>query len=141
MTEIIAHHDLLKDTNLHVDDTGGPGRPVVLIHGWPLSGEAWKDQVPALAQAGYLLVTYDRRGFARISKPLTGYFHDTLAADLHTLIVELDLSDVTLVGSRWAAARSPATSQTTTPSGYQASHSPQRSRRTCCTLAITPTVR
>lgn len=52
MTEITAHHGLFKDTNLHVDDTGGPGRPVVLIHGWPLSGEAFQAQVPALRTPG-----------------------------------------------------------------------------------------
>ena len=98
MPEITAHHGLFKDTHLHVDDTGGAGRPVVLIHGWPLSGEAWKDQVPALSDAGYRVVTYDRRGFGRSDKPLTGYKYDTLAEDLHTLLTELDLLDATVVG-------------------------------------------
>jgi pimeloyl-ACP methyl ester carboxylesterase len=98
MTEITAHHGLFKDTQLHVDDTGGPGRPVVLIHGWPLSGESFEYQVPALVAAGYRVVTYDRRGFGRSDKPLTGYTYDTLTDDLHTLLVELDLHDVTLVG-------------------------------------------
>ena len=98
MTEVTAHHGLFKNTKLHVDDTGGSGRPVVLIHGWPLSGEAFKLQVPALANAGYRVVTYDRRGFGRSEKPLTGYTYDTLAEDLHDLITELDLNDVTLVG-------------------------------------------
>ena len=74
MTEITAHHGLLKDVNLHVDDTGGTGRPVVLIHGWPLSGESWKHQVPALEAAGYRVVTYDRRGF--------GLHRDILLPDL-----------------------------------------------------------
>lgn len=98
MTEITAHHGLFKDTNLHVDDTGGTGRVVVLIHGWPLSGESWSEQVPALTAAGYRVVTYDRRGFGRSDKPKTGYTYDTLTEDLHTLITELDLHDVTLVG-------------------------------------------
>lgn len=98
MTEITAHHGLFKDTNLHVDDTGGSGRPVVLIHGWPLSGEAWKDQVPALQQAGYRVITYDRRGFGRSDKPARGYTYDTLTEDLHTLLAQLNLNDVTLVG-------------------------------------------
>jgi pimeloyl-ACP methyl ester carboxylesterase len=98
MTEITAHHGLFKDTNLHVDDTGGSGRPVVLIHGWPLSGESWSEQVPAFSSAGYRVVTYDRRGFGRSDKPLTGYTYDTLTDDLHTLLEELDLRDVTLVG-------------------------------------------
>ncbi|MBT2538469.1 alpha/beta fold hydrolase [Arthrobacter sp. ISL-69] len=98
MTEITAHHGLFKDTNLHVDDTGGPGRPVVLIHGWPLSGEAFQAQVPALQGAGYRVITYDRRGFGRSDKPRTGYTYDTLTEDLHALLEQLDLNDVTLVG-------------------------------------------
>jgi pimeloyl-ACP methyl ester carboxylesterase len=98
MTKITAHHGRLKDVKLHVDDTGGPGRPVVLIHGWPLSGESWQDQVPVLQQAGYRVVTYDRRGFGRSDKPATGYTYDTLTHDLHAVLTELDLNDVTLVG-------------------------------------------
>lgn len=98
MSEITAHHGLLKDTNLHVDDTGGPGRPVVLIHGWPLSGEAWKDQIQPLEQNGYRVITYDRRGFGRSDKPVSGYTYDPLTEDLQTLMEELDLDDVTLVG-------------------------------------------
>jgi pimeloyl-ACP methyl ester carboxylesterase len=98
MTEITAHHGLFKDTKLHVDDSGGSGRPVVLIHGWPLSGESWLAQVPALEEAGYRVITYDRRGFGRSDKPKTGYTYDSLAEDLHTLLVELDLEDATVVG-------------------------------------------
>ncbi|MFP7832661.1 alpha/beta fold hydrolase [Marisediminicola sp. LYQ134] len=98
MTEITAHHGLFKDTNLHVDDTGGSGRPVVLIHGWPLSGESWSEQVTAFTAAGHRVITYDRRGFGRSDKPKTGYSYDTLTEDLHTLLTELDLTDVTLVG-------------------------------------------
>ncbi|MBM9468813.1 alpha/beta fold hydrolase [Nakamurella leprariae] len=98
MAEITAHQGIFKDTHLHVEDTGGSGRPVVLIHGWPLSAESWKLQVPALRAAGYRVITYDRRGFGRSDKPLTGYGYDTLTEDLHTLVTELDLQDVTLVG-------------------------------------------
>ena len=98
MNEIVAHHGLFKDTNLHVDDTGGDGRPVVLIHGWPLSGESWARQIPALRDAGYRVVTYDRRGFGRSDKPLTGYTYDTLTDDLYALVAGLGLRDVTLVG-------------------------------------------
>ena len=98
MTEITAHHGLFKDTNLHVDDTGGPGRAVVLIHGWPLSGESWKGQVAPLHDAGYRVVSYDRRGFGRSDKPTSGYTYDTFTEDLHTLLGALDLTDVTLVG-------------------------------------------
>jgi pimeloyl-ACP methyl ester carboxylesterase len=98
MTEVTAHSGLLKNVKVHVEDTGGPGRPVVLIHGWPLSGESWGHQVPALAAAGYRVVRYDRRGFGRSDKPLTGYGYDTLADDLDGVLTELDLHDVTLVG-------------------------------------------
>jgi pimeloyl-ACP methyl ester carboxylesterase len=83
---------------LHVEDSGGDGRPVVLIHGWPLSAEAWKPQVPALVQAGYRVVAYDRRGFGRSAKPPGGFDYDTLAADLAGVLDDLDLRDATLVG-------------------------------------------
>jgi non-heme chloroperoxidase len=82
---------------LHYDDHGA-GRPVVLIHGWPLSGRMWEAQVLGLADAGYRVVTYDRRGFGASSHPWEGYDYDTLAGDLHCLITELGLDDVTLVG-------------------------------------------
>jgi len=76
----------------------GTGRPVVLIHGWPLSGKSWEAQVPALVEAGHRVVTYDRRGFGESSKPFEGYDYDTFAADLDALLTHLDLTDVTLVG-------------------------------------------
>lgn len=83
---------------LHVEDTGGDGRPVVLIHGWPLSAEAWAPQVPALRDAGYRVVAYDRRGFGRSEKPESGFDYDTLADDLAALLEERDLRDAVLVG-------------------------------------------
>lgn len=83
---------------LHVEDTGGDGRPVILIHGWPLSADAWKTQVSILRDAQYRVISYDRRGFGRSEKPADGYDYDTLAADLAALIEERDLRDVTLVG-------------------------------------------
>jgi non-heme chloroperoxidase len=98
MAEVTAHSGLLSRTKVHVEDTGGPGRPVVLIHGWPLSGESWQYQVPALADTGFRVITYDRRGFGRSDKPKHGYGYDTLADDLSGVLTELDLSDVTLVG-------------------------------------------
>ena len=98
MSEITAHHGLFRDTKLHVDDTGGDGRPVVLIHGWPMSGESWSPQVDVLAPAGYRVITYDRRGFGRSDKPLVGYTYESLSDDLSALLDELDLRDVTLVG-------------------------------------------
>ena len=76
----------------------GMGKPVVLIHGWPLSGRSWEKQTPVLLDAGYRVIAYDRRGFGDSSKPTFGYDYDTFSSDLHTLITELDLRDVTLVG-------------------------------------------
>lgn len=96
--DITAHQGILTDTHLHVDDYGGSGRPVVLIHGWPLSSESWSAQVPALTAAGYRVVTYDRRGFGRSDKPTTGYGYDSLTDDLHAVLVARDLEDATLVG-------------------------------------------
>ncbi len=84
--------------SLNYTDSGGDGRPVVLIHGWPLSGESWSEQVPALTEAGHRVITYDRRGFGDSDKPEDGYDYDTFAADLAGLLEALDLSDVTLVG-------------------------------------------
>ena len=84
--------------DLHIEDTGGTGRPVVLIHGWPLSAAAWEHQIPALTEAGYRVVSYDRRGFGRSPKPGEGFDYDTLAADLNKILEDLDLKDVTLVG-------------------------------------------
>ena len=76
----------------------GTGKPVVLIHGWPLSGRSWENQVPALIGAGYRVITYDRRGFGGSSQPWGGYDYDTFAADLRALLEHLDLKDATLVG-------------------------------------------
>jgi len=82
---------------LHYEDYGA-GRPVVLIHGWPLSARSWENQVPALVAAGYRVVAYDRRGFGASSQPWAGYDYDTFAADLSALLEHLDLRGATLVG-------------------------------------------
>lgn len=84
--------------SLSYTDSGGDGRPVVLIHGWPLSGDSWSEQVPALTEAGHRVITYDRRGFGDSDKPEDGYDYDTFAADLAGLLDGLDLQDVSLVG-------------------------------------------
>lgn len=76
----------------------GTGKPVVLIHGWPLSGRSWEYQVPALVEAGYRVITYDRRGFGKSSQPWEGYEYDTFTSDLHQLLEQLELQNVTLVG-------------------------------------------
>jgi len=83
--------------DLYYEDHG-TGKPVVLIHGYPLSGASWEKQVPVLLDAGHRVITYDRRGFGNSSKPATGYNYDTFAEDLHKLITKLDLRDFTLVG-------------------------------------------
>jgi pimeloyl-ACP methyl ester carboxylesterase len=82
---------------LYYEDHGS-GSPVVLIHGWPLNGASWEKQISALLDAGHRVITYDRRGFGDSSRPATGYDYDTFAADLKSLLDELDLHDVTLVG-------------------------------------------
>ena len=83
--------------DLYYEDHGS-GKPVVLIHGWPLSGSSWEKQTVALLEAGYRVIAYDRRGFGESSKPTSGYDYDTMAADLHEVITKLDLRDVTLMG-------------------------------------------
>lgn len=83
--------------NLHYEDHGS-GKPVVLIHGYPLSGASWEKQVPILLEAGHRVITYDRRGFGRSSQPSTGYHYDTFAEDLRKILTHLELQDVTLVG-------------------------------------------
>lgn len=83
--------------DLYYEDHG-TGKPVVLIHGWPLSGASWEKQTAALLAAGFRVITYDRRGFGKSSQPATGYDYDTFAEDLHKLVTALDLHDVALVG-------------------------------------------
>ena len=83
--------------DLYYEDHGS-GAPIVLIHGYPLSGRAWDRQVPALLEAGHRVITYDRRGFGKSSQPTSGYDYDTFAADLDALLQTLDLREATLVG-------------------------------------------
>lgn len=83
--------------DLYYEDHGS-GKPVVLIHGYPLSGASWEMQVPVLLDAGYRVITYDRRGFGKSSQPTIGYNYDTFAEDLHKLVTRLELHDFALVG-------------------------------------------
>jgi pimeloyl-ACP methyl ester carboxylesterase len=83
--------------DLYYEDHG-TGKPVILIHGWPLSGRSWEKQVPVLLESGCRVITYDRRGFGDSSKPTFGYDYDTFAEDLHKLITKLELREVALVG-------------------------------------------
>ena len=83
--------------NIYFEDTG-IGKPVLFIHGWPLSGAMWEYQLTQLPQQGMRCITYDRRGFGKSDRPFAGYDYSTLATDLKALMDELDLNDVTLVG-------------------------------------------
>jgi len=87
----------LGSIDLYYEDHGS-GKPVVLIHGYPLSGASWEKQIPVLLDAGFRVITYDRRGFGNSSKPTTGYNYDTFAEDLHKLVKHLGLHDFSLVG-------------------------------------------
>ncbi|MET9556680.1 alpha/beta hydrolase [Streptomyces sp. NPDC006645] len=82
---------------LYYEDQG-EGRPVVLIHGYPLNGHSWERQTRDLLDAGHRVITYDRRGFGKSSKVNSGYDYDTFAADLNTVLETLDLRDAVLVG-------------------------------------------
>jgi non-heme chloroperoxidase len=82
---------------IHYEDHGS-GQPIVLIHGYPLNGASWEKQERALLQAGYRVITYDRRGFGKSSQPTVGYDYDTFAADLNALLEHLDVTDIVLVG-------------------------------------------
>ncbi|MFB8371687.1 alpha/beta fold hydrolase [Pseudarthrobacter sp. NPDC055928] len=83
--------------DLYYEDHGS-GQPVVLIHGYPLDGSSWEKQTAALLKAGYRVITYDRRGFGKSSKPTGGYDYGTFAADLNTILNTLDLNNAVLVG-------------------------------------------
>ena len=83
--------------DLYYEDRG-TGQPVVLIHGFPLDGHSWEKQTAALLDAGYRVITYDRRGFGQSSRPAVGYDYDTFAADLNTVLETLDVKDAVLVG-------------------------------------------
>jgi non-heme chloroperoxidase len=93
----VAFIEAQDGTKLHVKDTG-TGRPVVLIHGWPLTGDMFEYQTLALLESGYRVITYDRRGFGQSGHPLLGYDYDTFADDLAAVLDRLDVSGVTLVG-------------------------------------------
>jgi pimeloyl-ACP methyl ester carboxylesterase len=97
MSAIKVGQENSTSIELYYEDHGS-GSPVVLIHGWPLSGASWEKQTAALLAAGHRVITYDRRGFGQSSKPAIGYNYDTFAADLETVMTTLDLTDVSLVG-------------------------------------------
>ena len=97
MSTITVGKENSTPINLYYEDHGS-GSPVVLIHGWPLSGASWEKQTAALLAAGHRVITYDRRGFGRSSKPGVGYDYNTFAADLDKLLKKLSVKKVALVG-------------------------------------------
>jgi non-heme chloroperoxidase len=97
MPSITVGKENSSNIDLYYEDHGS-GKPVVLIHGYPLSGASWEKQVPVLLDAGHRVITYDRRGFGKSSQPTTGYNCDTFAEDLHKLVTRLELRDFALVG-------------------------------------------
>ncbi|MGZ6520110.1 MAG: alpha/beta fold hydrolase [Bacteroidia bacterium] len=86
-----------ESVNIYYEDLG-KGKPIVFIHGWPLSGSMWEYQVTELTKQGYRCITYDRRGFGKSDKPFSGYDYDTMAGDLKALLDELNIEDTALVG-------------------------------------------
>jgi non-heme chloroperoxidase len=97
MAKVTVGQENTDDIEIYYEDHGA-GQPVVLIHGYPLNGHSWEKQERVLLEAGYRVITYDRRGFGQSSQPTVGYDYDTFAADLNTLLGHLELTDVVLVG-------------------------------------------
>src|SRR3954447_25339300 len=97
MSFITVGKENSTDIDIYFEDHGS-GQPVVLVHGYPLSGHSWERQIPPLLEAGYRVITYDRRGFGQSSQPTVGYDYDTFGADLHHLLDVLDLREVVLLG-------------------------------------------
>ena len=97
MSTITVGTENSTDIELYYEDHGS-GQPVVLIHGYPLDGSSWEKQTHALLEAGYRVITYDRRGSGKSSQPTVGYDYDTFAADLKVVLDTLDLTEVVLAG-------------------------------------------
>lgn len=97
MPYITVGNENSGNIDLYYEDHGA-GKPVVLVHGWPLSGASWEKQLPVLLDAGYRVITYDRRGFGQSSKPSLGYDYDAFAEDLNKLMTKLNLRDAALMG-------------------------------------------
>lgn len=97
MSTITVGEENSTAIELYYEDHGS-GPTVVLIHGWPFDSRSWEPQLHSLLEGGYRVVTYDRRGFGRSSRPATGYDFSTLADDLDVVLTRLDLTDVTLIG-------------------------------------------
>jgi len=116
------------DIEIYYEDHG-EGRPVVLIHGYPLNGRSWERQLPPLLTEGYRVIAYDRRGFGRSSQPTIGYDYDTFAADLAALVDHLDLREMALVGFSMGSGE---------VTRYLGSHGSARVRKAALLGAIPP---
>jgi non-heme chloroperoxidase len=97
MSKVTVGQENNADIEIYYEDHG-TGQPVVLVHGYPLNGHSWEKQERVLLDAGYRVITYDRRGFGASSQPTIGYDYDTFTADLKTLLDHLDLTDIVLAG-------------------------------------------
>ena len=97
MPTITVGKENSANIDLYYEDRGS-GKPIILIHGYPLSGASWEKQVAVLLAAGHRVITYDRRGFGKSSQPATGYNYDTFASDLYELVGKLELRDFALAG-------------------------------------------
>ncbi|QSB13008.1 alpha/beta hydrolase [Natronosporangium hydrolyticum] len=97
MPYVTVGRENTADIKLFYEDHGS-GDPVVLIHGFPLNGASWEKQTRMLLDAGYRVITYDRRGFGQSSQPAIGYDYDTFTADFAALMEQLDLANATLIG-------------------------------------------
>ena len=115
-------------TELFYNDWG-QGKPVVLIHGWPLDGDMWSDQAVFLADNGCRVIAYDRRGFGRSAQPWHGYDYDTLASDLAALLDQLDVTGATLVGFSMGGGE---------VARYIGRHGTQRVAKAALVSAVTP---
>jgi non-heme chloroperoxidase len=114
MSKIAVGQEDSCNIDLYYEDHGA-GDPTILIHGYPLSAAFWEKQVPALLASGHRVITYDRRGFGRSSRPATGYNYNTFAEDLHKLVTHLKLTNFSLVGFSMGAAKWRATWGNTGP--------------------------
>lgn len=128
MAKVVVGAEGNSTIELYYEDHG-VGRPVVLIHGWPLSSRTWENQIGPLIAAGFRVITYDRRGFGWSSQPWDGYDYDTLAADLDALMRTLDLRDATLVGFSMGGGE---------VARYIARHGTQRVASVVFAAAVTP---
>ncbi len=128
MSMITVGQENSAPIELYYEDHG-TGAPVVLVHGWPLSGASWEKQVAALLAAGRRVITYDRRGFGRSSRPSVGYDYDTFADDLNALVTKLDLRDCSLVGFSMGGGE---------VARYLGKYGSERVSRACFISAITP---